>query len=230
MSVTFNSNVYGLTGTGRKVVIGKVNDTVSNAFLCSGKIFYIDESVDSVYHFYDRNGEEITDVQVGDSPYAYTVDGDTTKKKYYVCHETNTSARWTYNNGSAWVYNEVGGTSNDIGKGKLNTDIVMAASSGAYIKADSAGDGSNVPTIWYVIKQLRDNNVGGSNDWYAASREEIRKAEQAVDRNGNHVVNTSNSSFSSSESGANNAWEWHNNDIMAMGKGSTGKVIGVRSF
>ena len=185
MAVTLRENVYGFTGTGKKVRIGHVTETEADLFPVGGKIFYIDETSDEVVEFFDQYGDVIENVQVGDSPYAYkVVNQGSGKDKYYVYFDTlYTSKRWTYYEDGAYVYNSLG-TENGIGKGKSNTALVMAADNGKYVTSDSNG----VATCWYTIKQMRDNLYGGCDDWFLPSRAELEELRKAI---GFQVVTTS---------------------------------------
>ena len=70
MAVELSVNVYGLTDSGKKVKIGKVKDTFEAV---GGTIFYIDDTADGVYEFFDIDGNLMQSVNVGDRPYAYRV-------------------------------------------------------------------------------------------------------------------------------------------------------------
>ena len=176
MAVEFLADVYGLTGMGKKIKMGHMKELSEECFLVGGKIFYIDETADGTFEFYDYNENLIHDVKVGDSPYAYRVIVPGTKDKYYVYHdEMYTSKRWTYYKDGAYVYDAIGSLSQTIGTGKANTDIMMARDNGAYVTADSNG----TPTIWYQLQQTRLAKAGGCDDWFIPSRlemEELRKA------------------------------------------------------
>ena len=185
MAVTLKENVYGLTGTGKKVRIGHVTEVEADLFPVGGKIFYIDNTSDRVVEFYDQYGDLIENVEVGDSPYAYkVVYQGSGKDKYYVYFDTlYTSKRWTYYEDGAYVYNSLG-TEDGIGKGKSNTALVMAADNGKYVTPDSNG----MATCWYTIKQMRDNLYGGCDDWFLPSRAELEELRKAI---GFQVVTTS---------------------------------------
>lgn len=184
MAVTLKENVYGMTGTGRKVRIGHVTETEVDLFPVGGKIFYIDSTSDEVVEFYDQYGDVIENVAVGDSPYAYKILTAGTKDKYYVYYDSlYTSKRWTYYENGAYVYNSLG-TENGIGKGKSNTTLVMSADSGKYVTNNSNG----VATCWYTIKEMRDNLVGGCDDWFLPSKAELEELRKAI---GFQVVTTS---------------------------------------
>ena len=49
-----------------------------------GTIFYIDDTADGIYEFFDADGSPIKDVKVGDKPYYYRVLEKGAKDKYYV--------------------------------------------------------------------------------------------------------------------------------------------------
>ena len=171
MAVEFLADVYGLTGMGKKIKIAHVKELEEDCHLVGGTIFYIDEEADGVYEFYDYNENLIHNVQVGDKPYAYKVVKAGTKDKYYVYHdEMYTSKRWTYYKDGAYVYDTIGSLGVEIGKGKANTEIMMARDNGAYVTADSNG----TPTIWYQLQ------AGGCDDWFIPSRYEIEELRKAI--------------------------------------------------
>lgn len=184
MAVTLKENVYGLTGTGKKVRIGHVTEVEADLFPVGGKIFYIDNTSDRVVEFYDQYGDVIENVAVGDSPYAYKILTAGTKDKYYVYYDNlYTSKRWTYYENGAYVYNSLN-AGDGIGKGKTNTATVMSADSGKYVTNDSNG----FATIWYSIKEMRDNLIGGCNDWFVPSKAELEELRKAI---GFQVITTS---------------------------------------
>ncbi len=214
MSVKFNLNVYGLTGIGTKIPIGRKARTLSGYNYCGGILFYIDSSSDESVEFYDQYGEPIDDVEVGDQPYAYRITdaGTSGKKKYYFYYPTlYTSKRWTWYDSSldtpAYVYNSLG-TGTAIGTGETNTETVMAADSGAYVTNDSNG----VATIWYTLSQMNANAYGGCNDWFVPSKNELEQLRLFLAANATDLglTNwfTNNYIWSSSEHSAQNAWYW----------------------
>ena len=174
MAVELSVNVYGLTDSGKKVKIGTVKDTFEAV---GGTIFYIDDTADGTYEFFDADGNLLQDVRVGDKPYAYRVIKKGTKDKYYVYHdEMYTSKRWTYYKDGAYVYDTIGSLSQNIGAGKTNTEIMMARDNGAYVTANSNG----MPTIWYQLQQTRLAKAGGCDDWFIPSRLEIEELRKAI--------------------------------------------------
>lgn len=182
MAVELSVNVYGLTDSGKKVKIGKVKDTFEAV---GGTIFYIDDTADGIYEFFDIEGNLMENVKVGDRPYAYRTIVKGTKDKYYVyLDEMYTSKRWTYYKDGAYVYDTIGSLSQSVGAGKANTDIMMARDNGAYVTADSNG----APTIWYQLQQTRLAKAGGCDDWFVPSREEIEELRKAI---GFQVITTS---------------------------------------
>lgn len=184
MAIEFLADVYGLTGMGKKVKIAHMKELAEDCFLVGGTIFYIDETADGVYEFYDYNENLIHNVQVGDKPYAYRVIKAGIKDKYYVYHdEMYTSKRWTYYKDGAYVYDTIGSLGVEIGRGKTNTATMMARDNGAYVTADSNG----TPTIWYQLQQTRLAKAGGCDDWFIPSRLEIEELRKAI---GFQVVKT----------------------------------------
>ena len=174
MAVEFPINVYGLTRQYERIKIASAV-IVADANPVGGTIFYIDNTADGTYEFYDTDGNTIENVDVGDKPYAYKVVTPGTKDKYYVYHDELYEGNWTYYKDGAYVY-EYLGMSESIGSGKTNTETVMAKDSGAYITADSNG----FPTIWYLLQQARDAKVGGCDDWFVPSRDEGEELRNAI--------------------------------------------------
>ena len=151
-----------------------VSMTPSDARPVGGTIFYIDETADGTYEFFDVNGNVIEDVQVGDKPYAYRVVASGTKDKYYVYYDKRYKGSWasTYDD---HIYDSLG-TSTSIGSGKTNTEILMTLGDGAYVSVDAKGK----PTIWYQLQQARNERAGGCDDWFVPSMDEIDELRSAI--------------------------------------------------
>ena len=184
-----------------------------------GTIFYIDDTADGVYEFYDAEGNVISNVAVGDAPAMYKVLTQGTKDKYYVCDTTlYPNSRWTYYRNGDYVYNNLG-TGTAIGTGKTNTDTVMAADSGAYIASDSNG----YPTIWYQLQQTRATT--GCNDWFIPSKDEMNAVRTAgiISFSGKYI-------WSSSELSSNRAWRWDDSNWVNYSKSANYSVFFVRAF
>lgn len=209
MSVIYEpQKIFGITERGKKIEIGKFRNNDEDALFVGGKLFHIvDGDNGAEYHFYDAYGNELEDVQVGDEPYAYTVTGTPSADKYYAFHKSAfTSKRWTYYKDGAYVYNSLG-TQDGIGKGKTNTNIVLAADQGAYVTDNSNG----TATIWYSLQQMNLGNIGNCNDWFVPSKAELEKLRTAVDRDGNPLTTLFSNTYiwSSFVSSAQSAWFWH---------------------
>ena len=174
MAVEFPINVYGLTRQYERIKIASAV-IIADANPVGGTIFYIDNTADGAYEFYDTDGNVIENVQVGDKPYAYKVVTPGTKDKYYVYHDELYEGNWTYYKDGAYVYEHLG-MSESTGSGKTNTETVMAKDSGAYITNDSNG----LPTIWYQLQQARNAKVGGCDDWFVPSRDEAEELREAI--------------------------------------------------
>ena len=154
-----------------------IASSIVTASPVGGRIFYIDDTADGVYEFFDVSGNPIENVQVGDRPYYYRVIKKGSKDKYYVYHDElyTSSMRWTYYRGLDYGYESLG-TSKDVGSGKTNTEKVMTKDDGAYITADS----NWYPTIWYQLQQIRNAKAGGCDDWFIPSRFEVKKLREAI--------------------------------------------------
>lgn len=142
-----------------------------------GTIFYIDDKADGIYEFFDVDGNLIKDVKVGDKPYYYRVLEKGSKDKYYVYHdEMHMAKRWAYYKNESFVYSAIDSLGKGIGKGKTNTEIMMARDNGAYVTANSSG----CPTIWYQLQRARDAKVSGCDDWFVPSKNEIEALRVAI--------------------------------------------------
>ena len=199
-----------------------------------GTIFYIDDTADGKYEFFDADGNVIETVHVGDKPYAYKVVTSGSKDKYYIYHdEVYTYKRWTYCEDEDYTF-EFLDTLETVGSGKTNTEKIMAENDGIYVSKDSGG----LPTIWYQLQQTRLAKVGGCDDWFIPARDEIEELRKAVE-SGNITGGTiAGSSYeesiftykwiwSSSESSSQYAWFW---DYFDQGWGDNGKYDGLSVF
>ncbi len=184
-------------------------DVISGVKLVGGTIFYIDDSSDGEYQFFDADGNVIENVQVGDKPYAYRVVKKGSEDKYYVYHdEVYDNLRWTYCKEDNYVYKSLG-TSGDRGSGKTNTEIVMAEDYGAYITKDSKG----YSTIWYKLQQVRLAKVGGCDDWFVPSAYEIDELRVAIKSGSITGGKIAGSSYK--ESAFSKKWLWSSSDYSA---------------
>ena len=200
-----------------------------------GTIFYIDDTADGEYEFFDADGNRIENVQVGDRPYAYRVMNKGSKDKYYVYHDdVYDKLEWTYYEDDIAVYEYLDDTSGDIGSGKTTTEIVMAKDNGAYITAN---------TIWYQLQMIRDAKVGGCNDWFIPSVYEINELREAIllgNVTGGEIAGSyyGESIFgnkwlwSSSEDSARDSWHWSSNgqNWYTYGKNFNNSVFFIRAF
>ena len=184
----------------------------SDARPVGGTIFYIDDKADGTYEFFDVNGNVIEDVQVGDKPYAYRVVAPGTKDKYYVYYDKRYKGSWASTHDD-YMYGSLG-TATSIGSGKTNTEILMTKDDGAYVSVDAKGK----PTIWSQLEQARNEKVGGCDDWFVPSMDEIDELRLAIKSGsitGGAVAGSSyNASvfveyvWSSSEFSAGYTWGW----------------------
>lgn len=161
--------------------LGEQSTVISSAIVdvspVGGTIFYIDDKADGIYEFFDVDGNLIKDVKVGDKPYYYRVLEKGTKDKYYVYYdEMHMAKRWAYYKNESFVYSAIDLLGKGIGKGKTNTEIMMARDNGAYVTANSSG----CPTIWYQLQRARGAKVGGCDDWFVPSKGEIEALRLAI--------------------------------------------------
>ena len=168
-----------------------------------GKIFYIDDTADGTYSFYDAEGNLMSDISVGSTPSYCKVLTAGSKDKYYVYHDKlYTSLTWGMSGTST------GATGTEIGTGKSNTATLLAT--------DAV---SSTNTIWYKLQQIRNASTGDCNDWFVPSKDEIEKLRLAVNSGsitGGAIAGSSYTRsvfkskylWSSSEHSAKNAWLW----------------------
>ena len=223
---------YFLEDTDRNEALGLLAD----ARPVGGTIFFIDNTADGKYEFFDIDGNLMENIQVGDRPHAYRVVEKGSKDKYYIYHDKIYSGLWTYSEKGSYAYDLLD-TSEDIGSGKANTEKAMANDS--YITADAKG----YPTIWYQLQQVRDDEVGGCDDWFVPSVdefEELRKAVESGSVRGGMIAGSSYSTsvfsnkylWSSSETSLLSAYAWDREDQYWNGIGKYGRfsALFTRAF
>ena len=215
---------------------GKVSESLADVKPVGGTIFYIDDTADGIYEFFDVDGNLMENVQVGDRPHTYRVVEKGSKDKYYVYHDNVYRGLWTYYEKGSYAYDLLD-TSEDIGSGKTNTEKAMANDS--YITADAKG----YPTIWYQLQQVRDDKAGGCDDWFVPSVdefEELRKAVESGSVRGGIIAGSSYNTFvfknkylwSSSETSLLSAYAWDRENQYWDGVGKTRgfSVLFARAF
>ena len=148
-------------------------EVISGVKPVGGTIFYIDDTADGEYQFFDTWGNLVENVRVGDRPYYYKVIKKGSKDKYYVYYDKiYDNLRWTYCKDKKYVYESL----RTLRSGKIDTAIVMTEDNGAYVTADSNGS----PTIWYQLQQVRDSKAGGCDDWFVPSGREAERLRRAI--------------------------------------------------
>ena len=203
-----------------------------------GTIFYIDETADGEYQFFDVDGSLIENVQVGDRPYAYKVVSPGSKDKYYVYYDKLYEGLWTYCKSDDCVLESLG-TSNNVGSGKTNTEVVMAKDNGAYIAMDFAEHS----TIWHQLQQARLAKVGGCDDWFIPSKYEIELLRLTIELGnitGGVIAGSSYEEsiftykwlWSSSELSSRGTWSWYfgGQSWYTSYKGVSNSVFFARAF
>lgn len=214
-------------------------EVISGVKPVGGTIFYIDDTADGEYQFFDTWGNLLENVQVGDRPYYYKVIKKGSKDKYYVYYdEVFDKLRWTYYKDNNYVHESLS-TSRNAGSGKANTEIVMAKDSGTYVTPDS----NRTSTIWYRLQQVRSDKGTGCDDWFIPSIDELELLRLSIKSGsvtGGIIAGSSynNSVFnnkwlwSSSEFLSQRAWYWHHVHQCWDGgnKGLDSSVLFTRAF
>lgn len=214
-------------------------EVISGVKPVGGTIFYIDDTADGEYQFFDTWGNLVENVQVGDRPYYYRIVKKGSKDKYFVYYdEVFDKLRWTYYENNNYVHESLS-TSKNTGSGKVNTEIVMEKDSGIYTTPDS----NRLPTIWHRLQQVRSDGGTGCDDWFVPSIDELELLRLAIKSGsvtGGTIAGSSynNSAFnkkwlwSSSEFLSQRAWYWHHVHQCWDGgnKGLDSSVIFTRAF
>lgn len=214
-------------------------EVISGVKRVGGTIFFIDDTADGEYQFFDTWGNPVENVQVGDRPYYYRVVKKGSKDKFYVYHDDiYKDLRWTYFENKGYAYESLS-TSKNTGSGKANTEIVIAKDSGTYVRANS----NRLPTIWFRLQQVRSDKGTGCDDWFVPSIDELELLRLAIKSGsvtGGIIAGSSynNSVFnnrwiwSSSEFLSQRAWYWHyaNQCWDGGNKGLDFSVIFIRAF
>lgn len=214
-------------------------EVISGVKPVGGTIFYIDDTADGEYQFFDTWGNLVENVQVGDRPYYYRIVKKGSRDKYFVYYdEVFDKLRWTYCEGNNYVHESLS-TSKNTGSGKVNTEIVMEKDSGIYTTPDS----NRLPTIWHRLQQVRSDGGTGCDDWFVPSIDELELLRLAIKSGsvtGGTIAGSSynNSVFnnkwlwSSSEFLSQRAWYWHHVHQCWDGgnKGLDSSVIFTRAF
>ena len=214
-------------------------EVISDVKRVGGTIFFIDDTADGEYQFFDTWGNPVENVQVGDRPYYYRVIKKGPKDKFYVYHDDiYKDLRWTYFENKGYAYESLS-TSKNTGSGKANTEIVIAKDSGTYVRANS----NRLPTIWFRLQQVRSDKGTGCDDWFVPSIDELELLRLAIKSGsvtGGIIAGSSynNSVFnnrwiwSSSEFLSQRAWYWHyaNQCWDGGNKGLDFSVIFIRAF
>jgi Protein of unknown function (DUF1566) len=123
-------------------------------------------------------------------------------------NDQSTNIQW-YNG----TYISTGATATALGTGNANTNTIVA----------SQGSGS------YAAKLCYDLNLGGYNDWYLPSKDELMKLYLSKDLIGGFM---SNDYWSSSESSSFDAWRqfFGLGNVLNYGKSALVNVRAIRSF
>ena len=178
------------------------------AKLVGGTIFYIDDTADGEYQFFDFEGNEIENIQVGERPYAYRVVSRGSKDKYYVYSDRIYEGRWS-NYDAEEGEDEPLDTLESIGSGRTNTAEAMS-------KSNSFG---RYPTIWQRLQWARRTKINGCDDWFVPSKDELEELRLAIESGSITGGTIAGSSYdgsvfkreylwSSSEHPSQGAWLW----------------------
>lgn len=155
-----------------------VGNNNANVLKMGGILFFIDDTATGQYRFWNENGEEVEAPAIGTdcTGWTYTVNNPNKDKYYFYNDDYKKDCRWTYQKDGSYVYEEIDGLANGIGKGRTNTQKIMTADNGAYITDDSNGK----HTVWYDLKQMNDSRELGVDNWYIPSKDEAEELRKAI--------------------------------------------------
>lgn len=136
----------------------KVTLTSDNLRPVGGIIYYIDNSSDGEYKFYDKDKSETQDpskavyyeiIKLGSKPKYYVVDTKTGLTGPYIwCH----------------INQDLGIKGTSIGDGRHNTQVALDAPDSSVYKDHN---------LWDEVRKHNSDAVGGQSDWFIGSKDEI---------------------------------------------------------
>lgn len=212
--------VYGFDDLGRKVPMGSYDDGLR---IVGGKIFYINSNSDETIKFYDAQGNELSNVGVGDTPTYYKIisTGVSEKDKYYVYNEDGIILQTVW----GFDYTLIGSSATSIGSGKTNSEIALS-------HANPHSD-----NVWKYLQSYRVSSLGNCSDWYCGSKDEIEQfytyCSSFLDVEKNPFEKATNKAvFSSSEIAERNVYAEKSNGTWPSGwnKSNYSAFIPFRSF
>ena len=182
-----------------------------------GIIFYIDSTADGTYTFYNDLGAQVSAPSVGTdcTGWTYSVSGATKDKYYVVYNHLYSNVSW------GGFGSQIGANGTAIGTGRGNTELAIGST------ADVSG------SIWETIRTMRANELGGCNDWFVPSRDELATFMSA----GTMLIRYDMYWFesyvcSSSEDNGENAYMYNYKEsgIIPTTKLAGSNVFGIRAF
>lgn len=225
-----------------------------------GKIFYDAGDNGAIYIFFDSNHNVISDTSISGLQNAvfYLRKGTPTKDRFYVAYpELLNSGNYMY---WGFRHNadikESGGnivnTGTAIGTGKIATQAILNyidtyASSEKYLSTNvpssdisqSSHDGYNLYRncgggpqgyLWDAIRDVNNNSLGGCNDWFIPSRDEMYQIVTSSVIPDTIKINYPCSS--SAHSNSYQAWSYASTvgRFAVVGRGDTGRCHICRAF
>ena len=198
-----------------------------------GKIFYDAGDNGATYTFYDSNDSVINDTSISGLQNAvkYKVEGNPTKDRFYAVYpsmlNSGNNVYWGfyYNVDIKSSGGNIVNTGTEIGTGKTATQAILnyidtyASSETASTNRPSSEISQASPNgynlykncgtrkyLWDVIRDANNNSLGGHDDWFVPSKDEMS---QIVNSGAISDITSSNYSWSGSAySSSNRAWYW----------------------
>lgn len=205
--------------------VNKIIENLNKSRVIGGKIFYDAGDNGATYTFYNSSGNVITDTSISglQNAVSYRVEGIPTKDRFYVVFpnllNSGESVYWGfyYNADIESSYGNIVNTGTGIGTGKTATQAILnyidTYASNETANTDKPSSeisqsshtgynlykncGTNYKYLWDIVRESNNNFIGGLNDWFIPSNDELQKiSDSRVISNILKKVTWSSSSYS----------------------------------
>lgn len=189
-----------------------------------GMIFFIDSESTEEVEFFDIRGQKVNP-SIGDMPHSYRVTKEGNRPKFWVFNSRMRSYKRWMPDSTRYTYLE---TLEKLGSGAENTEKAIGAFGIIY--------GEDQDTIWDFIVEMRALKVGGCDDWFVPSMEEMVKLREffMANKESDQFVDPFDITSLWSSSGRPNYlacyWSCYYQEFGCDNKYGDNTVCGVRAF